>query len=236
LPAIPKSATSLLRIAREVEHCRRCPRLTDWCADVARTKRKSFAAETYWGRPVPGFGDPTASIWIIGLAPAAHGGNRTGRVFTGDRSGDFLYAALHRAGLANQPQSVSRDDGLELTGVYISAAGRCAPPENKPTRQELANCQEWLDRELAALTLVRVILALGGIAWNAALAMLARGGQVLPRPRPDFGHAAEVAIGTRTLLGCYHVSQQNTFTGRLTERMIDRVLARAKGIAALSHA
>ncbi|HUE74498.1 MAG TPA: uracil-DNA glycosylase, partial [Pirellulaceae bacterium] len=178
------------------------------------------------------FGDAAAPIWIVGLAPAAHGGNRTGRVFTGDRSGDFLYAALFRAGLANQPQSVSRDDGLTLKRVYISAAGRCAPPENKPTRQELANCQQWLDRELEALARLKVIVALGGIAWDAALKLLARSGEVLPRPRPAFGHAAEVAIGNRTLLGCYHVSQQNTFTGRLTESMIDAVLTRAKELAA----
>ncbi len=232
LTATSKSAALLSRIAREVQDCRRCPRLTEWCSEVARTKRKSFAAETYWGKPVPGFGDAAAPIWIIGLAPAAHGGNRTGRVFTGDRSGDFLYAALHRAELANQPHSVSRDDGLQLMGVYISAAGRCAPPENKPTREELANCQEWLDRELAALTRLKVIVALGGIAWDAALKLLARSGNVLPRPRPAFGHAAEVAIGQRTLLGCYHVSQQNTFTGRLTESMIDLVLSRAREIAA----
>jgi uracil-DNA glycosylase len=226
------SQLELARIARSVEACQRCPRLVAWCREVARTRRRAFASEDYWGRPVPGFGDGAARIWILGLAPAAHGGNRTGRVFTGDRSGDFLYAALHRVGLANQSRSVSRDDGLVLTGVYISAAGRCAPPENKPTPKELANCREWLDRELAALARLKVIVALGGIAWDAALAMLARNGQSLPRPRPRFGHAAEVAIGNCTLLGCYHVSQQNTFTGRLTERMIDQVLARAKAIAA----
>ncbi len=226
------SSANLARIAREVEGCSRCDRLTTWCREVARTKRRAFAEEEYWGKPVPGFGDSAARIWIIGLAPAAHGGNRTGRVFTGDRSGDFLYAALFRAGLANQPHSVSRDDGLKLSGVYISAAGRCAPPENKPTPQELANCQEWLDRELSALARVKVIVALGGIAWDAALKLLARSGQLLPRPRPAFGHAAAVSIGNRTLLGCYHVSQQNTFTGRLTESMIDAVLSRAQEIAA----
>ena len=225
------AAAKLAQIARQVQRCDRCPRLIDWCREVARTKRRAFAAEDYWGKPVAGFGDADARIWIIGLAPAAHGGNRTGRVFTGDRSGDFLYAALHRAGLANQPQSVSRGDGLVLSGVYVSAAGRCAPPANKPTREELANCQDWLDRELAALAEVRVILALGGIAWEAALAMLGRSGESLSRPRPKFKHAAEVAIGQYTLLGCYHVSQQNTFTGRLTERMIDRVLERATAIS-----
>jgi uracil-DNA glycosylase family 4 len=231
LTATSKSSALLSRIARKVQSCRRCPRLTEWCSEVARTKRKAFAAETYWGRPVPGFGDSAARLWIIGLAPAAHGGNRTGRVFTGDRSGDFLYAALFRAGLANQPHSVSREDGLALSGVYNSAAGRCAPPENKPTREELANCRDWLDQELTALKQVKVIVALGGIAWDAGLAMLARSGEVIPRPRPHFGHASEIAIGNRTLLGCYHVSQQNTFTGRLTTPMIDQILSRAKELA-----
>lgn len=227
----PPRSSELQRIARAVESCQRCPRLVAWCREVARTKRRSFAEQDYWGKPVPGFGDGAARIWIVGLAPAAHGGNRTGRVFTGDRSGDFLYAALHRAGLANQPHAVSRDDGLVLSGVYVSAAGRCAPPDNKPTRQELANCHEWLDRELAALTRLRVIVALGGIAWDAAMGMLLRSGEPVPRPRPAFGHGTEVAIGKRTVLGCYHVSQQNTFTGRLTEPMIDAVLARARSIA-----
>lgn len=222
------SSHALARIARSIEDCRRCPRLVDWCQEVARTKRRSFADQEYWGKPVPGFGDPQARIWVLGLAPAAHGGNRTGRVFTGDRSGDFLYAALHRAGLANQPQAVSRDDGLRLSGVYISAVGRCAPPENKPTPEELGNCQEWLDRELAALTNVRLLLALGAIAWNAGLALLKRVGGEIPRPRPAFAHGAEAQIGRYTLLGCYHVSQRNTFTGWLTEEMIDRVLKRAK--------
>ena len=221
----------LARIARQIESCQRCPRLVDWCQSVAQTKRRSFAEQTYWGKPVPGFGDPAARIWIVGLAPAAHGGNRTGRVFTGDRSGDFLYAALHRAGLANQPQAVSRDDGLKLRDVYIGAVGRCAPPANKPTPQELANCQSWLDLELAALRNVRVIVALGGIAFSGALALLHRSGETIPKPRPAFAHGGEVSIGQRTLLGCYHVSQQNTFTGRLTEAMIDRVLERAKEVS-----
>jgi uracil-DNA glycosylase family 4 len=228
----PAAQLKLARIARSIEGCQRCPRLVAWCREVARTKRRAFAGQDYWGKPVPGFGDPSARIWILGLAPAAHGGNRTGRVFTGDRSGDFLYAALYRAGLANQPHAVSRDDGLSLSGVYISAVGRCAPPANKPTPEELGNCQEWLDRELAALSRVRAIVALGKIAWDAALAMLARNGERLPRPRPAFGHGASVELGNYALLGCYHVSQRNTFTGWLTERMIDKVIGRAKAIAA----
>ena len=229
------SMLQLARIARSVEACQRCPRLVTWCREVARTRRRSFAEQEYWGKPVPGFGDAAARIWVLGLAPAAHGGNRTGRVFTGDRSGDFLYAALHRAGLANQPQAVSRDDGLALSGVYISAVGRCAPPENKPTPQELANCQEWLDLELLALKHVRAIVALGKIAWDAALAMLARHGETVPRPRPAFGHGNSVELGKYTLLGCYHVSQRNTFTGWLTEEMIDQVLRRAKTVAASTN-
>jgi uracil-DNA glycosylase family 4 len=221
------SAAALARLEREIVRCERCPRLRGWCAEVARTKRKSFASETYWGKPVPGFGDPKARIWILGLAPAAHGANRTGRMFTGDKSGEFLYAALHRAGFANQPNSDSRDDGLKLQGVWISAAGRCAPPANKPTPEELATCSEWLDREREALSDVRVILALGAIAWDAALALLARGGAAIPKPRPKFGHGAHIELGGLQLLGCYHVSQQNTFTGKLTPMMLDGVLRAA---------
>ena len=223
------SAAGLARLEREIVRCERCPRLRRWCSEVARTKRKAYADETYWGGPVPGFGDPKARIWILGLAPAAHGANRTGRMFTGDKSGEFLYAALHRAGFANQPNSDSRDDGLVLKGIWISAAGRCAPPANKPTPEELATCSEWLDREREALSEVRVILALGAIAWEAALALLARGGAVLPRPRPKFGHGAQVDLGGLQLVGCYHVSQQNTFTGKLTPRMLDAVLRSARG-------
>ena len=222
------SAAALARLEREIVRCERCPRLREWCTEVARTKRKAFAGETYWGKPVPGFGDPKARIWILGLAPAAHGANRTGRMFTGDKSGEFLYAALHRAGIANKAESVSRDDGLALKGVWISSAGRCAPPANKPTPEELATCSEWLDRELEALSEVRVILALGAIAWDAALALLARGGATIPKPRPKFGHGARIELGGLQLLGCYHVSQQNTFTGTLTPRMLDTVLARAR--------
>lgn len=225
--------THLARIERAIPGCTRCPELRAYCAEVARTKRKAFEAWEYWGRPVPGFGDPAASIWIVGLAPAAHGANRTGRVFTGDRSGDFLYAALHRAGLANQPTSVSRDDGLALAGVYVSAALRCAPPANKPKPHELESCSTYLDEEEHALRGWRVILALGSIAWGSALAMLERRGIASPRPKPKFGHGAEVALDEgRWLFGCYHVSQQNTFTGVLTPAMIDAVLARAKRVAA----
>ncbi len=222
------SAAGLAKLEREIVRCERCPRLRTWCTDVARTKRKAYAGETYWGKPVPGFGDPRARIWILGLAPAAHGANRTGRIFTGDRSGDFLFAGLFRAGLANQAGSISRDDGLRVKDVWISPAGRCAPPANKPTPEELGRCAEWLDREREELSEVRVILALGAIAWDAALALLARAGAGIPKPRPKFGHGAHVELGGFTLLGCYHVSQQNTFTGKLTPKMLDAVLARSR--------
>lgn len=208
--------------------CRACPRLVAWREEVARVKVKRFREWTYWARPVPGFGDPKARLLIMGLAPAANGGNRTGRMFTGDRSGDFLYAALHRAGFANQAESVHRNDGLKLGGVFITAPCRCAPPENKPLPSELANCSRWLDREVALLKEARVVLALGSIGWAAALAHFDRRGLAVPRPRPQFGHGAEARIpGGPTLLGCYHVSQQNTNTGKLTERMLDEVLERA---------
>jgi uracil-DNA glycosylase family 4 len=212
----------LAALTAELVECRRCPRLVAWREQVAREKRAAFAAEEYWGRPVPGFGDPDARIAILGLAPAAHGANRTGRVFTGDRSGDFLYAALARAGLANQPTSRSRDDGLRLRDCWITAAVRCAPPANRPTPGERDNCLPWARHELAVLEDVRVIVCLGAFAWEAALRLLE-----LPRPWPRFGHGAEAA----PLLGCYHPSQQNTFTGRLTEPMIDAVFARALELA-----
>ena len=220
---------TLSSVERAVPRCRRCPELRAYCARVAAVKRRAFAGCEYWARPVPGFGDHAARIMIVGLAPAAHGANRTGRMFTGDRSGDFLYAALHRAGLANQPLSTQRDDGLELRGVYITAALRCAPPGNRPTPRQLANCLPWLLQEF---TLLRppVVLCLGGIAWKAALAAL-RSGWPIPRPQPRFAHGAECRIGSTVLLGCYHVSQQNTFTGRLTGPMLDQVLARAKTMA-----
>lgn len=210
--------------------CEACPRLRGWCREVAREKRAAFRGEEYWGRPVPNFGDPEATGLIVGLAPAAHGANRTGRMFTGDRSGDFLYAALHRAGLANQPSAVSRDDGLHLKGVYITAALRCAPPANKPTPGQLANCRAFLLEEITTLK-PRVILCLGAIGWNAALRAIETLEFNLTSPRPRFSHGAELRAGRVTMIGCYHVSQQNTFTGRLTESMIDRALARAKALA-----
>lgn len=222
------SASDVTAVAADVVRCARCPELRSYCADVARTKRAAYRDQDYWGRPVPGFGDPQARIWILGLAPAAHGANRTGRMFTGDRSGDFLYAGLHRAGLANQPTSTARDDGLVLRDVWISAALRCAPPANKPAPEQLVRCAAHLDREWNALESVRVVLCLGGIAWDAALAACTRQGVALPRPRPKFAHGAEFVAGERVLLGCYHVSQQNTFTGRLTPVMLDDVLRRAK--------
>jgi uracil-DNA glycosylase family 4 len=210
----------------EIVSCRRCPRLVAWREEVARVKRASFAGEDYWGRPLPGFGDPAARVVVLGLAPAAHGGNRTGRIFTGDRSGDWLFAALWRAGFANQPESVSRADGLALTGVWVTAAVRCAPPVNRPLPGERDNCLPYFVRELSLLRGARVIVCLGGFAWDAALRALDG-----PRPRPKFRHGAESAVGGLTLLGCYHVSQQNTFTGRLTEPMLDAVLARARELA-----
>ena len=223
--------TRLEALQREIVQCRACPRLVRWREEVARLKVRRFRDWTYWARPLPGFGDPRAGLLIMGLAPAAHGGNRTGRMFTGDRSGDFLYAALHRAGFANQPTSVRKDDGLRLSGAYITAPCRCAPPANKPLPEELARCSTWLDREVSLLSRVRVVLALGSIGWAAALAHFARRGLTVPRPRPRFGHGAEAVIpGGPTLLGCYHVSQQNTNTGKLTPQMIDMILQRAKSL------
>jgi uracil-DNA glycosylase family 4 len=218
---------SLERLADEVSHCRRCPRLVAWREEVAHVKRAAFRHERYWGRPVLSIGDQAARILVLGLAPAAHGGNRTGRIFTGDRSGDWLFAALWRAGLANQPQSVSWDDGLELRGAFVTAAVRCAPPVNRPTPAERDNCLPYLERELALLSSLRVIVCLGGFAWDSALRVL---GPV--RPKPRFGHGAETRIGELSVLGSYHVSQQNTFTGRLTEPMLDAVFTRAKQLAA----
>jgi uracil-DNA glycosylase family 4 len=224
------SRDSLARVDAEVIACERCPRLRNYCREVAATKRRAFREWTYWGKPVPGFGDPAARLWIIGLAPAAHGANRTGRIFTGDRSGDFLFAALHRAGLANQPTSTSRDDGLKLHDCYISATVRCAPPANKPLPSEIAHCSEYLDREWDLLTAKRTLLALGKIGWDACLALAARQGCALPPRRPAFAHGAAVALSpTLTLVGSYHVSQQNTFTGRLTSNMFDELLNRVVG-------
>jgi uracil-DNA glycosylase family 4 len=217
----------LAALAGDIEGCRRCERLVDWREQVARARRAAYAGETYWGRPLPGFGDPAARIAVLGLAPAAHGGNRTGRVFTGDRSGDFLFAALWRVGLANQPTSVARDDGLRLRDAWVFAAVRCAPPANKPTPGERDNCLPFAVRELALLPNLRVIVCLGAFAWDAALRLLALAGTPAPRPRPRFAHAAEAA----PLIGCFHPSQQNTFTGRLTAPMLDAVLARALELA-----
>lgn len=219
-------------LEREIVSCRRCPRLVAWREEVARTKRAAFADEEYWGRPVPGFGDPAAGVVVLGLAPAAHGGNRTGRVFTGDRSGDWLFAALHRAGFANQPTSRYRGDGLALTGCWVAAAVRCAPPANKPTPAERDTCLPYAVRELGLLAQVRVIVCLGAFAWDAALRILAAIGAGRPRPRPRFGHGAEATIDRFTMLGCFHPSQQNTFTGRLTEAMLDSVLERARELGA----
>jgi uracil-DNA glycosylase family 4 len=220
----------LSQLEAEVVECRRCPRLVAYREAVARAPRASYAGERYWGRPIPGFGDPEARVLLLGLAPAAHGGNRTGRIFTGDRSGDFLFAALHRAGFASQPASVSRDDGLRLTDCFISAAVRCAPPANRPTTNERDNCLPWAAAELAVLERVKVIVCLGGFAWDAALRLHALAGLPSPRPRPRFGHGSEWAGERWTLLGSYHPSQQNTFTGKLTPAMLDAVLARAKAL------
>jgi uracil-DNA glycosylase len=218
-------------LEREIVDCRRCPRLVAWREDVARTKRAAFRDEEYWGRPIPGYGDPEARAMVLGLAPAAHGGNRTGRIFTGDRSGDWLFAALYRVGMANQPLSRSRDDGLRLIGCWVCAAVRCAPPANKPTPAERDNCMPYATRELDLLPHVRVIVCLGAFAWGAALRVMRLRGDAPPRPRPRFGHGAEAQVGDLTLIGCYHPSQQNTFTGKLTEPMIDAVLARARELA-----
>jgi uracil-DNA glycosylase family 4 len=222
---------SLATVEREVISCRRCPRLVAWREQTAKAKRAAFADQEYWGRPLPGFGDPGARVLILGLAPAAHGANRTGRIFTGDRSGDWLFAALWRAGFANQPQSVARDDGLRLSGCYVTAAVRCAPPANRPAPAERDNCLPYLVRELGLLGSVRVIVCLGSFAWDAALRALAARGLARPRPSPRFGHGDVVAVGEVQLVGCYHPSQQNTFTGKLTEAMLDQVFTRARELA-----
>ena len=221
---------SLERIREEVVVCRRCRRLVAWREQVGREKVARFAHWEYWARPVPGFGDPRARVLILGLAPAAHGGNRTGRIFTGDRSGDFLYASLHRSGFANQPTSESVDDGLRVRDAYLAAVNRCAPPANKPTPVERDNCLPYLEREIAVLDRVKVIVALGAFAWDGALRALASLGHVV-RPRPKFGHLAQAEVGPYRLLGCFHPSQQNTFTGKLTPGMLDEVFDRARALA-----
>jgi uracil-DNA glycosylase len=215
-------------IESEVVTCRRCARLVEWREKVGAEKRRAYRDQTYWARPIPGFGDPEARLLVLGLAPAAHGGNRTGRVFTGDRSGDWLFAALHRAGFANQPTSVSVDDGLALSDCYITATVKCAPPDNKPLPDERDACIPFALRELAALPNLRVIVCLGKFAWDGALRLLRESGRPVPTPAPKFGHCAEAAVGDVVLVGSYHPSQQNTFTGRLTEPMLDDVFAAAR--------
>jgi uracil-DNA glycosylase family 4 len=218
---------SLIELESAVVGCRACPRLVAWREEVARTKRASFADDDYWGRPVPGFGDPDARIVVVGLAPAAHGANRTGRMFTGDRSGDWLYRAMHRAGLASQPTSSHMGDGLALTNAFVTAPVRCAPPGNQPTPLERDTCSEWFDAELDLLPNATVFVVLGQFAFHAIWSRLRRMGATLPRPRPAFRHGGEIDVGGSTILMSYHVSQQNTFTGRLTEPMLDAVFSRA---------
>ncbi len=222
---------SLVRLAAEIVSCGACPRLVAWREEAAARPPRRFRGQRYWARPVPGFGDPGARLLVVGLAPAAHGGNRTGRVFTGDASGDFLFAALYRAGFASQPVSVSRDDGLALRDAWITAAVRCAPPDNRPTPREFATCRPFLAREIAALASLRVVLALGALAWRSAIEALEENKTAIPRPRPAFTHGAVVDLGGVTLFGSYHVSQQNTNTGRLTATMFDAVLMGVKRVA-----
>jgi uracil-DNA glycosylase family 4 len=225
-------AESLSALADEIVRCRRCPRLVEWREDAAANPPRRYRDDEYWGRPLPGFGDPAARIVLVGLAPAAHGGNRTGRVFTGDRSGDWLYGALHRAGLANQARSEHRDDGLRLRDAYVTAVNRCPPPANRPTPVERDNCLPYFESELRLLDRARVIVALGSYAWDGTLRALRALGEEVPRPKPRFAHGAEATIGPYALLGCYHPSQQNTFTGKLTRLMLDDAFARARDLAA----
>ncbi|MGV9234310.1 uracil-DNA glycosylase [Streptomyces nigra] len=225
---------ALAELDRRITGCRACPRLVDWREEVARTKRAAFADQTYWGRPVPGFGPPDARLLIVGLAPAAHGGNRTGRMFTGDRSGDVLYQALYDVGLASQPTSVAADDGLELYGVRVTAPVHCAPPDNRPTPGERETCRAWLVRELGLLKpTMRALVVLGAFGWQATLPALRDVGWTVPRPRPAFAHGARVALDGLDVFGCFHVSQRNTFTGRLTPAMLRDVLRTAAGAAGL---
>jgi len=227
----PAGGDSLRRLEAEVHACRRCPRLVEWRQASAAEPPRRFRGQAYWARPVAGFGDPAARLAIVGLAPAAHGANRTGRMFTGDRSGDWLYAALHRAGYANRPGATGRGDGLRLRGAYVTAVVRCAPPANRPAPAERDSCLPYLERELTLLDRCQTIVALGSFAWDGALRALRALGEAAPRPKPRFGHGAEAAVGEWRLLGCYHPSQQNTFTGRLTEPMLDQVLARARELS-----
>jgi uracil-DNA glycosylase family 4 len=220
------------RLQERITRCRSCPRLVAWREEVARTRRAAFRDQDYWGRPVPAFGDPQGRLLIVGLAPAAHGANRTGRMFTGDRSGDWLYRALHRAGFASRPESTSADDGLALRNALVTAAVRCAPPANKPTPAERDNCRQWLEAELDLLSSVHVVVALGHFAWRHIVRVLGDRGHAIPIPRPRFGHGVELALpGGPTLLASYHPSQQNTFTGTLTEEMFDDIWRRARALA-----
>jgi uracil-DNA glycosylase family 4 len=225
------ASDSLTGLAAEVHDCRRCPRLVEWREASAAEPPRRFRGEDYWARPIAGFGDPAARLAIVGLAPAAHGANRTGRMFTGDRSGDWLYAALHRAGYANRAEATDREDGLRLRDAYVTAVVRCAPPANRPSPAERDNCLPYLQRELALLARCQTIVALGSFAWDGSLLALRALGETVPRPKPRFGHGAEAEVGDWSLLGCYHPSQQNTFTGRLTEPMLDEVFARARALS-----
>jgi uracil-DNA glycosylase family 4 len=237
---VPTDSAAWTRLSREIEHCERCPRLREHCTEVAQTKRRQYQDEEYWGRPIAGFGDPQASILFVGLAPGAHGANRTGRLFTGDRSGEWLYAALHRAKLSNRVDSIGAGDGLQLSNSYITNVCRCAPPQNRPSVDEIESCRPYLDREIELLREMRVVVALGGIAWTAILRRARRSvPESVPTPQPKFGHAAEVTLmllpqRPLILLGCYHPSQQNTQTGRLTRPMLDAVMRRACKLAGRS--
>ena len=226
--------TAIEAINTELIECRRCPRLVEWRERVADERRAAFADEAYWGRPVPGFGDPNASVLVVGLAPAAHGANRTGRMFTGDRSGDWLFRAMHRAGFATQAQATSIEDGLVLSACYVTSSVHCAPPQNRPTAHELATCSSWLEREIEAFTELRVIVALGGIGFDRILRIGRKRGWEIPVPKPSFGHGLELPLTEQaTLVASYHPSQQNTFTGRLTEAMLDDVFGRAAALASI---
>jgi uracil-DNA glycosylase len=230
--ASEREPADLEALARSIHRCRLCPRLVEWREAVAAEPPRRFHGEPYWAKPLDGFGDPNATVVVLGLAPAAHGGNRTGRIFTGDRSGDWLFGSLHRTGFANRPESERRGDGLRLSDAYVTAVNRCPPPANRPTPAERDNCLPYLQRELELLQRSRVLVALGGFAWDGALRAVRALGEPVPSPKPRFAHGAEAEAGRWALLGCYHPSQQNTFTGRLTEPMLDEVFRRARELAA----
>lgn len=225
-----KTPKALKQLNRLIVSCEKCPRLVAYREQIAREKKRMYRADAYWGKPIPGWGDPRARLYIVGLAPAAHGGNRTGRVFTGDSSGDFLFAALHRAGFANQPTSIARGDGLQLIDTYIGAAARCAPPDNKPTPQEFANCFPYLEREFELLINARVLLGLGAIAFHAILKLLETRDVAIPKPRPQFGHNVMYHLGAYSVIGTYHPSRQNTNTGKLTAPLFDAVFENAQRV------